>query len=89
MYCTVLYMDPGKAETEAATGTQEGAQEEEEGVWERFSSDKRELREEYSTPRILGQVTIVTSIARITRLARITRITRITRMITMITRIAD
>ena len=53
--CTVLYMDPGKAETEAATGTQEG--EEGEGVWERFSSDKRELREEYSTPRILGQVT--------------------------------
>ena len=60
MYCTVLYMDPGKAETEAATVTQEEAQEEEEGeegVWERFSSDKRELREEYSTPRILGQVT--------------------------------
>ena len=54
--CTVLYMDPGKAETEAATGTQEG-EEGEEGVWERFSSDKRELREEYSTPRILGQVT--------------------------------
>ena len=70
--CTVLYMDPGKAETEAATGT-EG----EEGVWERFSSDKRELREEYSTPRILGQVTIVTSIARITRLARLARITRL------------
>ena len=63
-------MDPGKAETEAATGTQEG-EEGEEGVWERFSSDKRELREEYSTPRILGQVTIVTSIARITRLARL------------------
>ena len=85
-------MDPGKAETEAATGTEEEAEEGEEGeegVWERFSSDKRELREEYSTPRILGQVTIVTSIARITRLARITRITRITRMITMITRIAD
>ena len=59
MYCTVLYMDPGKAETEAATVTQEEAQEEEEGeegVWERFSSDKRELREEYSMPRILGQV---------------------------------
>ena len=53
-------MDPGKAETEAATGTQEEGEEGEEGgkgVWERFSSDKRELREEYSTPRILGQVT--------------------------------
>ena len=72
-------MDPGKAETEASTGTQEGEEEEEgeEGVWERFSSDKRELREEYSTPRILGQVTIVTSIARITRLARLARITRL------------